>query len=126
MGKWIISLSNGETIIENSERLNELYSDNRSTYQKLLQYMKENNLLIRSIRIQVNGRTHTFSISPKGKFPTFIEVKDIGYRRKFTMNSNGEKEEFINYYIIIGNIKMMMWIDENSGDSWMQCEEVIG
>jgi len=126
MGKWIISLSNGETIVEDSNRLNEIYEDNRSSYRKLMNYCEDNKLKITGIRIQVAGRTHTFSASPKAKFPCYLEIKEIGHRRrvKFALNGKESAEQYINYYIIIGNIKIILWVCEKSGDSWLDVQKI--
>lgn len=124
--KWLISLSNGETILEDNNRLNDIYSDNRSPYQKLMQYCEDNGLKITGIRLQVNGVTHTFSSSPKAKFPTVLDIKEIGYRRRAELTAGGgtKEESYIRYYVIIGCHKFSLWLDEKTGDSWLNVEKI--
>jgi len=52
MNGWIASLSNGETVFESPPVMGE-----KSSWQKLLDYIAKNNLKITSLRLMRNGTT---------------------------------------------------------------------
>ena len=89
--------------------------------------MKEKNATLTGFRLQLNGQTHTApSASPKAKFPSTAKFT-LNHRRRCTqallMNGEMKDEQFTNYTVTVKDVKMTFWIDNNTGDSWLQIEE---
>lgn len=84
---FIVSLSNGETIIEGKGDYQWLNDGRKSPWQRLIRYTVENKLLITSLSLySADGRVYT--LPPSGKFAKFKGYAD-----------RGEKDKPIDYHV---------------------------
>jgi len=125
--KWVVGLSNGETIIENMDRFLDIEGE-PSSWQKLQTYLIQNNLQINSIKIRVYSYTgnRDYNLpSTKPKFNSSIPI-DYNYGRKvgIQINSIGEivsteqKHIFIEAIYPEGNVRL--YVDElNPVNCWV-------
>ena len=130
--KWQISLNNGETFYEDKGRFIEIEGE-LSPWNKLQNYIKENDLEITSLALytDIGQRFNLPSNSSNPKFKAFIE----GYRpyrytleRKLGFDINGTANELyttISAFYKLENIeiKLSVWVDENNTmNSWSNIE----
>ena len=123
MSKWLISLSNGETIDEM-----DLKSENASDpspWNKLMQRLeKEKDLHITQIRLQVRGRTYTApASSQKAKFPSNCEIKNHRYFGRISQDSFGQSEHYICFEFEVKDILIRQIVSRQTGDSWIEVFE---
>ena len=140
---WSANLSNGECKAEEELTV----KGELSAYQKLLAYVKEKALTITGWRFQKGGVTHNApSVSPKAKFPSNVPFT-LDYRGTFTEmrwssaknvpqgwqpSENGfslnmgqpkamtKQEWFVRYIVRAEGLKISLWIEDATGDTWMQ------
>lgn len=147
---WVANLSNGETKAEAELTV----PGELSAYQKLLAYMKDKTLVLTGWRFQKGGVTHNApSASPKAKFPSNVPFT-LDYRRNYTHErwshavnvpggrqwqasdkgyslSIGEtkpktKEEwFCRYIVRAEGLKISLWIEDATGNSWLQVQKEV-
>lgn len=132
--KWVISLSNGETHYEDKGDF-KIIEGELSPYQRLLSYIKENNLTITSLGLfdDKNRRWNLPSLGKNPKFRAFDTAeKPLGYRFFRIMGADvlngGEKENIDNYTVIeaqFKNYNLQLWVrDEEPCESWvLVCEK---
>lgn len=120
---WTANLSNGETYSEESLTV----PGELSAYQKLLAIMKDKVCALTGWRFQKDGVTHNApSFSPKAKFPSTVPFT-LDYRRKAwqTYHLDGRQVEdfFCRYIVRAKGLKISLFIEDSTGDTWMQLEE---
>ena len=120
---WTANLSSGETHAEA-----ELTVDGeKSAFQKLMDIMKETATTITGFRFQNNGVTHNApSVSPKAKFPSSVPFT-LDYRRRATQvyrdDGTMQEDRFGRYIVRVKELKISLWLEDATGDTWMQIEE---
>ena len=120
---WTANLNNGETYAETELTV----AGEKSAFQKLMDIMLEKAANITGFRFQNNGVTHNApSMSPKAKFPSTVPFS-LDYRRRATqsLTSGGvmTEQRFCRYIVRTKDLKISLWIEDATGDSWMQIEE---
>ena len=127
--KWLLSLENGETLDEEEVRK---WPTNLSPWQKAINYCKEKDLKITSMRVQVNGITHMSpAFTDKAKFksdmqsPNFADGQPVIFRGRKEKNiSSGHEQDFYQMHFQINVPTRITWyIDENDGCTWLRFSE---
>jgi hypothetical protein len=126
--KWIVSLSNGETLEEGQIRE---WEGNLHPWSKLIAYCKEKELTITGTRVQVNGATHMCpSFTDRAKFksdmksPNFADNQPVVFRGKASIDSFGNKENMYQLHFQINEPTRITWvIDAETGDTWLRLSE---
>jgi hypothetical protein len=130
--KWQVSLNNGETFYEDKGRFIEIEGE-LSPWNKLQEYIKDNNLEITSLALytDLGQRFNLPSNSSNPKFKAFIsDYKPYKYslERKLGFDINGTANELYTticsiYKIENIEIKLSVWVDENNTmNSWSNIE----
>lgn len=99
----------------------------QSAFQKLMVIMKEKAAALTGFRFQNNGITHNApSISPKAKFPSTVPFS-LDYRRRaiqsFRNDGTAAEEKYCRYIVRTGDLKISLWVEDATGNTWMQIEE---
>jgi len=120
---WSANLSNGETHAEAELTV----AGEKSAFQKLMDIMKETATTITGFRFQNNGVTHNApSVSPKAKFPSSVPFT-LDYRRRATQvyrdDGTMQEDRFGRYIVRVKELKISLWLEDATGDTWMQIEE---
>lgn len=120
--KWQVSLSNGETFFEGKGKFISV-SGELSPWQKLGQYLKDNNLSITSLGLYTDFGQH-FNLPAMGNNPKFKEFKDILIPSEYKMHRklSGEmvkgrtviKDWFTVIEAIYPDYKLQIWVDEKN------------
>lgn len=125
--KWQVSLSNGETFFENKGKYLEIPNE-KSPWQRLIQYIAENKLKITSIALYTD-LGQSFNLPSSGnnpKFKPFLDAeKPLDYNmfrsiakeaRVINMKAGSAKvsEWFTTIEAIYSNCKLQLWVDENN------------
>ena len=121
---WSANLSDGESYAEADLDV----SGGKSAFQKLMDIMAEKAATLTGFRFQKNGTTHNApSASPKAKFPTAIPFT-LDYRRRATqvLGDSGvmQEDRFCRYIVRAEGLKISLWVEDSSGDTWMQIERI--
>jgi hypothetical protein len=92
--------------------------------------MKEKVAVLTGFRFQKNGVTHNApSASPKAKFPSLVPFT-LDYRRRATQvfKEDGSmlEDKFCRYIARAEGLKISLWIEDATGDTWMQIEKEGG
>jgi hypothetical protein len=129
---WSANLSDGTTHAEAELTV----AGELSAFQKLMAIMKEKATTITGFRFQNNGVTHNApSMSPKAKFPSGVPVElfpsdvpfTLDYRRRATQSFRDDgtmvEERFCRYIARAKGLKISLWVQDATGDTWMQIEE---
>lgn len=122
--RWFASLSNGENAVEGIGKFEEKQGE-LSPWQKLLAYVKENNLTITGMQIRIDGRVYTLpSTNPKfgGEVPLSYK-----FGRKVAadmMSDNMGDIQLAEMHIFISAVyegfEVSLWVDEmNRKSSWV-------
>jgi hypothetical protein len=133
---WTANLSNGDTHAEAELTV----AGENSAFQKLMAIMKEKAATITGFRFQNKGVTHNApSMSPKAKFPSSIPVTlfptdevpfTLDYRRRatqaFMADGKMVEERFCRYIVRAEGLKISLWLEDATGDTWMQIEKEVG
>jgi len=113
---WVASLSDGSTHTEQA-----FIDANKPAYGSVLELMKAGNLKLTGFRLQRDGITHTGpSASPHAKFPSNVPF-ELDHRRRAAQSGLGE-EFYCNYTAKVPGYVIKFWVDESTGDTWMQIE----
>ena len=111
---WVASLSDGSTHTEK-----DFIDAGKPAWGSVLELLKTG-LKLTGLRLQRDGITHTAPSSSKyAKFPS-TAVFTLDHRRRAAMDSNGGEEFYCNYQVQVGIYLIKHWVDEKSGDTWMQ------
>lgn len=112
---WVASLGDGTTRTEEAYLL-----ANLPAYGTLLQELKDKGVKMTGFRLQRAGLTHTApSGSPHAKFPSNVPF-ELGHHRRAAQDLSGGEEWYCNYVVKVGELTIKLWIDEKTGDSWLQ------
>jgi hypothetical protein len=122
--RWFASLSNGENAVEGIDKFAEIKGE-LSPWQKLLAYIKENNLTITGMQIRIEGRIYTLpSTNPKfgGEIPLSYK-----FGRKVAadmMSDNMGNIQLAEMHIFITAVykdfECTLWVDEmNRKNCWV-------
>lgn len=126
--KWQVSLSNGETLYEDKGEYIEKDDGSLSPWNKLLEYIKDNELAITSLSLYTDDNQH-FSLPSLGKNPKFnlfaIAPKPTTYKmfRAYAQDvmgeSSGQEDLFTVAEAFYGNVVMQIWVNErNPKNCW--------
>ena len=114
---WLASLSDGRTFVEK-----ELIDAGKSAYSTVKEIVDKGEATLTGFRLQRAGITHTApSASPRAKFPSEVPFT-IDHRRRAAQSERGE-EWYANYIVRANGLKIMLWVCEATGDTWMQIVE---
>jgi len=100
---WIANLSNGETIFETPWEKGKL-----TPWRQLLERLKNENLKITRMRLQMGGRTFHSTPHAEGYFQA---------REAHQAMLSGREKRFRGIGSILGNKVYIIWVNEQ-GDSW--------
>ncbi len=124
--KWVASLSNGETIVEGTSKVEEIQGG-LSSWQQLQKYMAANKLTITALQVKHGGRTFNLpSVTPK-----FGGAIPLGYHqgRWVAADANGPEDKFalaekcIFIQAIYSGLKVTLFVDEMGyNQSWIKVE----
>ena len=131
--KWICSLSDGSTVSQDDFIGKEHNGAKISPWSAFLKHIKEKGLGITSMRLQINGITHTSpSFSNKAKFgsngvaPNFKDEQWIAWRGGYEQNiTTGDTKHF--YKMVFqteGRNEFTYIVDTATGDVWLQIRKV--
>ena len=122
---WTANLSDRNTYAEADLTV----AGEKSAFQKLIDIMKEKAATITGFRFQKNGVTHNApSVSSKVKFPSTVPfILDYRRRATQTLKDNGtiQEDKFCRYIVRANGLKISLWIEDATGDSWMQIEKEV-
>jgi hypothetical protein len=136
--RWQISLSNGETFFEGKGKFKVIKGE-LSPWKRLLSYIEEKDLEIRSISL-INGFGQTFNLPSVGSNPKFKQFDElekptsynffrvIGTDIKFK-NMKETSREIAGWFTVISaeypKYSLQIWVDEqNSNRSWTMVKEI--
>jgi hypothetical protein len=122
--RWFASLSNGENAVEGNGKFAEIAGE-LSPWQKLREYIKENNLKITGMQIRKEGKVYTLP-SANPKFGGDIPL-DYKFGRKVAadmMSDSMDKMTLVEMHIFITAVyehsEVTLWVDElGKKDSWV-------
>lgn len=135
--KWLASLSNGTTVVEGIFPF-DVVGDKSSPWLQLQDHIKENDIHVTGLRIQVEKdgeatRTYnlpSFNCSKSGiheKWATIKPLMPIGYnyfRRIRRSLTTSEEHKYIQIVAIFPEFKMSLIVDEDEGnESWVVVHE---
>lgn len=130
--RWVVSLSDGSSATEGRGEFKNI-KDEPSAWQKLLSHLQENNLKITALRLEVLGRRYHLPSLNTAKHKFLSKVpKEIYYRRKVTNDvfvtdlnliKKDNYERFIGAIADYGDFLVKLWVNEETGDSYLQIEE---
>ena len=120
---WNANLSTGDTFSEAELTV----TGDKSAFQKLMDILVEKAATITGFRFQKGGVTHNApSLSPKAKFPSSVPFA-LDYRRRatqvFKQDGTMQEDRFCRYIVYVNGLKISYWLEDSTGDSWMQIEE---
>lgn len=123
---WTANLSDGNTYAE----VDLTVAGEKSAFQKLMDIMKEKVAILTGFRFQKAGVTHNApSASPKARFPSSVPFT-LDYRRRATQafkdDGTMQEDKFCRYIVRAEGLKISLWIEDTTGDSWMQIEKEAG
>lgn len=120
---WRVSLNNGETFTEGKGRFSEVEGE-LSPYQKLQQYIQDNDLEITSVALVTDrGRTYNLpSASNKPKFALLdkaLKPQSYAIFRAYGQDQREKPELYTVAEAHIANAAVQIWISEdNPLNSW--------
>jgi hypothetical protein len=117
---WKVSLSNGETLYEYKGDF-VIIPGEISPWQKLLQYIAQNNLTITSMSLYTDGG-QTFNLPSAGKNPKFhafdIQEKPIAYTFSNRLGQDMIGQTDGDLFAIIeaeyNTYRLQIWVDRNN------------
>jgi len=128
--RWIVSLSNGETLYEERGNFKTIKGE-LSPWQRLLSYIAENELEIRSISLvhsETGRRYHVPSAGSSPKFHAFATApKPIDYKffRKIGADvlkggviDPDKADHFSVIEAVYSDNRVQLWVDEKNGNCW--------
>lgn len=135
--KWKVSLNNGSTFYEDKGIFTEVENE-LSPYNKLLEYLKSNDLSITSISLFTDDGK-TFQLPSLGKNPKFkafdnpLKPYKYALERKYSYDI-GEIDKADRFTTIAAfyrldnlELKLSVWVDENNtNNSWSLLEVIDG
>ena len=121
---WTSNLSDSSTHAEAELTV----AGDKSAFQKLMDTMKERVATLTGFRFQKGGVTHNApSASLKAKFPSTVPFT-LDYRRRVTQafGSTGvvQEDRFCRYIVQAEGLKISLWLEDATGDTWMQIERL--
>jgi len=128
--RWFASLSNGENAVEGVGKFEEIANE-LSPWQKLLSYVKENNLTITGMQIRIDGRTYTLpSINPKfgGNAPLSYKFGRKVAADMMSDNMSDIKLSEMHIFItaVYEEFECTVWVDEmGRRNSWVSIRKVV-
>ena len=118
--KWIASLSNGETISEDHDLG---IKGALSPWRNFMNYVKENKLEIRAVRLVVNGvHYHSPSFNCQGRFENDGHACAFWVARRAIMTIVGNvpvSTDVIELSYRINDVRHHLVVDENSNMCWI-------
>lgn len=123
--KFVCGLSNGETLVEGRGVLEPTEND-KSSWWKLQDYIKERNLTIQSFGLWTGDRHYNLpSVNPKFKGQAPVSYNCF---RRFGQNilmGQGNVEHYICAEAIYEGYKLQIWIDlEDINKMWCEIQDV--
>lgn len=124
--KFVCGLSNGETLVEGRGVLEPTTENDKSSWWKLQDYIKERNLTIQSFGLWTGDRHYNLpSVNPKFKGQAPISYNCF---RRFGQNilmGQGNVEHYICAEAIYEGYKLQIWIDEqDTNKMWCEIQDV--
>lgn len=121
--RWRVGLSNGENCTEGSYPF-EFKMGGKSPWLRLLDYLKKNDLEIRSLSLIYKDQTFNLpSKSTDPKFAAFRNAqKPIGYEfgRPVAAEQASEPELYARITALYDNYELQLWVNEkNPRNSWV-------
>jgi len=119
--RWIASLSNGEIVTEGKGKFEEIKGE-LSPWQKLTNYIAENELDITGLAIKLHGRSY-FLPTQSPKFGGEVPY-DYNYSRHVISDVIPNRKDRIQKFIFIEafykHFKVRLWVDEMGyKNSWV-------
>jgi len=110
MSKWIVSLSDGSTVIEKWEE------GKLSPWIRLKEMCKERNLKITQLRLQVNGKTYTSVKGAQGYFQSCFVAQDLGEAPLLRRGIGYVNDSHLH----------ILWVDDKTNDVWCEVRKAEG
>ncbi len=118
--KFIVGLSNGETLMEGKGILSEIEGED-SAWHKLMKYIQENGLEITSMSLQTKsdiGNRHYHLPNEKGKFGGLVPISFNCFRKVISEEGFGESlsEFYTCAEATYENFKVQLYVSERDCD----------
>lgn len=117
-GKWVIALSNGETIDETKFVGQD---KTKSIWVNFLHYVSSNNLQIRHVKLVVNGiEYHSPTFGADGRFNNDAKAHGFWVNRRaiYTLLGGGGQQDVIEMSWRVGDYRHHLIVDEKSNITW--------
>ena len=124
--KFVCGLSNGETLVEGRGVLEPTTENDKSSWWKLQDYIKERNLTIQSFGLWTGDRHYNLpSVNPKFKGQAPVSYNCFRRYSQNILMGQGNVEHYICAEAIYEGYKLQIWIDEQDiNKMWCEIQDV--